>query len=306
MIVEIKPLGTLFFRDSKPFSMGEETWADAVFPLHPSVIYGALRSCYFANNSNNFKKANSKDDPTLSLRIKFIGYKYKGMRIYCPLPLDCVVEKGEDEERTAKVLRLKKILSEFFSNSPTSYLLTYDKDEAVETIYDGLICKRVFERYLNLEQNELLFYQFSEVLQSEPKIGITRDRQTLSSEEGKLYRVDMKRLKDLSIVVEFEGVELPNDGLLKLGGEGKAVYYEKTDEDLNISFPDFSDGEKYFKLVLITPAIFTKGWLPSWIHKDSLEGEHNGIKLKLLTAAIGKPVYVGGFDIKEKKAKANV
>ena len=49
MIIQIDPLDTLFFRNGKPFTMGEETWADAVFPPYPSVVYGALRSAYFSN-----------------------------------------------------------------------------------------------------------------------------------------------------------------------------------------------------------------------------------------------------------------
>ena len=32
MIIEMNPLDTLFFRDGKPFSMGDETWADAIRP----------------------------------------------------------------------------------------------------------------------------------------------------------------------------------------------------------------------------------------------------------------------------------
>ncbi len=49
--------------------MGENTWPDTVFPPYPSVIYGALRSTYFANHINELGKANREDDPTKKLRI---------------------------------------------------------------------------------------------------------------------------------------------------------------------------------------------------------------------------------------------
>lgn len=38
---------TLFFRDGKPFSMGDDVWANGVFPPYPSTLYGALRASYF-------------------------------------------------------------------------------------------------------------------------------------------------------------------------------------------------------------------------------------------------------------------
>lgn len=43
-IIEIQALGTLFFRDGKPFTMGAETYAEGIFPPLPSTIYGALRT----------------------------------------------------------------------------------------------------------------------------------------------------------------------------------------------------------------------------------------------------------------------
>ena len=85
MIIEIEALDTLFFRDGKPFSMGEEVWADGVFPPSPSVIYGALRSAYFANNSNELDRANESDDPTSNLEITSIYYRFKNAN-YLPLP----------------------------------------------------------------------------------------------------------------------------------------------------------------------------------------------------------------------------
>jgi CRISPR-associated protein Cmr3 len=70
MIIELNPLDTLFFRDGKPFAMGEETWADGIFPPPPSVIYGALRTAWFANNIEEFvrlKINNKLDDEKVDL-----------------------------------------------------------------------------------------------------------------------------------------------------------------------------------------------------------------------------------------------
>lgn len=50
------------------------------------------------------------------------------------------------------------------------------------------------------------------------------------------------------------------------------------------------------------------GWLPSWLNSDMLSGEYSignaaPISLKLTTAAVGKPIPVGGWDMKKGKAK---
>jgi len=37
--------------------------------------------------------------------------------------------------------------------------------------------------------------------------------------------------------------------------------------------------------------------------KETLTGKYSGLKLRLLTASIGKPLNIGGFDMKERKPK---
>ena len=110
----------------------------------------------------------------------------------------------------------------------------------------------------------------------------------------------MARPHGLSFLVEFDGLGLPEKGLLKLGGEGKAVSYANINSLHEIVCPDISN---QFKLVLTTPAFFKNGWLPSWIDEKTLQGELKGIKLKLLVAAVGKPQYIGGWDMKNNRPK---
>ncbi|MDQ7032454.1 MAG: type III-B CRISPR module-associated protein Cmr3 [Desulfonauticus sp.] len=304
MVIEITPMDTLFFRDSKPFYMGEETWSDSMSLPYPSVIYGALRSVYFANNSGEIKKANTAYDPTINLNIKSICFKI-GNSIYFPLPLDCIKYKDSNEKKIHTTLKLLK-KEYFFSDIPLDYIVGLDNDKKIENILNGLIRQSNLKKYLNSHLlDPFVVKKLSDVIESEPKIGITRSRKTLSSDESKLYRVDMKRFKEnFSIVVDFEGLNLPNTGLLKLGGEGKgALYSVNKDVVPNIDFPNFNNNETYFKLVLTTPAIFKKGWIPAWIDEETLIGNINSLKLKLLSVVMGKPIYISGFDIKNRRPK---
>ena len=124
MIIEIEALDTLFFRDGKPFSKGDDVWATGMFPPLPSVLYGVLRSAYLGQNDvslDNIKRETEK------LRIKNIWYEIKGSNEqgetnfkYLPLPLDLIqkkelsrIEKIRKEEaysNNAEVKDLKALL----------------------------------------------------------------------------------------------------------------------------------------------------------------------------------------------------
>jgi CRISPR-associated protein Cmr3 len=306
MIIEIKPLDTVFFRDAKPFSMVEETWADSMPLPYPSVVYGALRSVYFAGDMDMFqklhrgRKLDSREDPTTTLGIRRILLKDKNNNYY-PLPLDCL-KKKDDRGKDA-------FLSKCVENKATSSLITerrleaFDKNEMHERVNDGILNSWEFIDYLNGEKAKFNYLKLSDFIESEPKIGIGRSKNTHTTEEGKLYRVGMQRLKDIKIVIEFAGLDIPEKGLLRLGGEGKAAEYDQVEEIESIEMPAIDDN--LFKIYLATPAIFDNGWLPSWINEETLEGEipETGNRVKLITAAIGKPLYVGGFNMKARRPK---
>ena len=69
MVIKINPLDTLFFKDGKPFSMGEETWASGLFPPYPGVIYGAIRTAYFGMHPEKLENLDQGNDPTKDLNI---------------------------------------------------------------------------------------------------------------------------------------------------------------------------------------------------------------------------------------------
>ena len=309
MIIEIKPLDTLFFRDGKPFTMGEDTWANGVFPPYPATIYGALRSAYFAKHIDELEKANESNDPTKNLKIKGILLKISD-EIYFPIPMDCVKRKDDKDDEGFVLLPLPA--GKFISNYPDlEKVLTRsdDSSDKVENIQNSALSKSSFREYLDGKTNNIYYFKIDNYMVSEPKIGIARSSKMHSSKEGMLYRVDMKRLENkkgekMSIIINFEGLGLPEKGMMKLGGEGKAVSYHKYKGDINIDFPKFKEDAKQFKMVLATSAIFKNGWLPAWVDKQTLIGEYNGLKLKLLTAAIGKPIHIGGFEIKPRKPKS--
>lgn len=322
MLIEIKALDTLFFRDGKPFTMGENHWTDSLFPPNMSTIYGAIRTAYFMQNMEVFEKLrmnnelNTEKDPTRKLEIKRLIYRInKGDNsgFYYSMPLDLVAlknkseeeKKQEDKNNKYKVHQLKVKENNYISSNPLKYLLYFDHQ--VENISDGILNKYQMENYIKGKTEGIEACKISDYLESEPKIGIGIDKELGTSKESRLYRIDLKRLKDISLIVEFEGIEIYETGLLRLGGEGKYVTYEECSKFEDISNPfnvELQSIDNKFRLSLLTPAIFENGWLPKGFNKeDKFIYENEKFKVRLVAAVVGKHTLIGGYDMAKNRPK---
>ncbi|HMW06629.1 MAG TPA: type III-B CRISPR module-associated protein Cmr3 [Leptospiraceae bacterium] len=296
--IKINPLDVLFFRDGKPFSMGEDVWATGIFPPFPSTLYGALRASYFSDHIDKLEYANieGKDD-SLKLEIKKVYYS-ENSNVLFPIPLDLVrkVSTKKDEE-SALLLKLKENSSSI-SNYPFKKVLSLDINEKLESLSGNYFYNFELQKYLKKESEKFSYIDSQKLLIQESKIGIARNKFTKTSDEGKIYRVSMIRSKeniDFGIHIEYENLELESKGKLRLGADGKIASFEKV-ENQRIEPPKINN---LFKLYLSTPAIFTNGWLPFGMNPEKLETQKDGIHLKLLTCAIGRYTNVGGFQIKK-------
>ena len=305
--IELEALDTLFFRDGKPFTMGEDTWAEGIFPPLPSVIYGALRTAYFSEDIERFKTIEKKDDSAL-LRIMSYCFKY-GSRIYFPIPLDLIEVVHPTNKGPRKELRLLKLnihdKENFASSVPTSHFLESDT-ENFDVVENGIINSLDLANYLAVNISSADYHSLNDFIFLEPKVGIGLNNDTRAAKDGQLYRVGMQRLDQLSFAVGFEFELLDSiPAMIRLGGEGKAVQCQSIESKeirQKISIPMSLIVGKRFKLYLATPALFTDGWKTSWMTTGY--SEYRGIKIRLLAAAVGKPVPVGGFNMKEKSPKA--
>ena len=94
MVIKIRPLDTLFFRTGKPFTMGEDTWAESLFPPYPSTLYGAIRSflIFQREGLKAFINGKYKDDIGTPDKKGFLKIKgpllSKNSELFFPAPLD--------------------------------------------------------------------------------------------------------------------------------------------------------------------------------------------------------------------------
>lgn len=311
MKLNIRPLDTLFFRDGKPFSRGEETWAEGVFPPYPSVIYGALRTWYISNHLLPF----SDEAIDKSAGIQVSGLRYRTSEsMFMPMPLDLVEPKEKSTEEKNSESRNKKYRvirlhlhqnTGVISSHPdlpdldsAHFLLLPSDNEQVESIDDGLMEVSDIERYLNDPFTEGEVRRIKDLAASEPKTGIGREDATNVASDALLYRVGMRRATDFGISVECD---LPDENLqqqsfvVRLGGENKMVALESHGGRVKISPDAVQLKPGGFKLYLSTPAIFNNGWKPDL--------NQYGIQANLFAAVTGKPLHIGGFDMVNNKPK---
>ncbi|BBJ28678.1 type III-B CRISPR module-associated protein Cmr3 [Athalassotoga saccharophila] len=296
-MIEITPLDTLFFRNTKEYTMGEETTANSIFPPMPSTIYGAIRTAYFSEHSESFKFVNTDKDPTKSLKIKGVFLKDKDGSIFLQTPLDFVLPKDQNDSNELFKLVLDKKPDRFYSNFKLPKLLTSPVNKKVESLENS---------YFNITSivTQSPLFKAENLIKYETHIGIGRNKlKTTDEEEGRLYKARMVRPNLLkSFLVDYDGLELTN-GILKLGGEGKAAYYKEIEIPRSIQqLFRVSELKDYLRLYLMTPAYFKKGWIPSWLD-ENFEGKYKNLHLKLITAVVGKPIMAGGYDIAKNKPK---
>ncbi len=337
MMIEITPLDPLFFRDGKPFAMSEETWADIIFPPNPSTIYGALRTTYFSKNFEDFPKANTNEDPTKDLHIKNIFLKVRGkdgiVDYVFHTPYDIVSEKGEGDDNSLLKLNLVPLSkTKAVADFPLEYILEVPKNKVGKRLDGKFLGKDEFSQYIREDKipyvSTKALYSLNIFTVQEPKIGIRRDNATHSSKEGHLYRVNMVRFSGkvfenekactLSILIDFDfgdgkNEKFPKRGVMKLGGEGKVAKYEvlqntKEMEDVFSFKPSLNGKKTYFKLYLHTPAVFSGGWIPDIVRVEQnnkyigeVKKGNKKVRFKLIGFVSGKPLYIGGFEMRAKR-----
>ncbi len=309
MLIRIAPLDTLFFRTGRPFVRGEDTWADVIFPPFPSTLYGAIRSfmIFRRGSLDDFYKGKWKDDLGTpkskgSLRIK--GPLLFGGEVQFNVPRDLVSLKHTKNPASYR-LNFSRKSELFISNYNLDRMLFWQKKDVVDEP-GGYLTLINFIDYLKNRGESFSTVDYGEFFCEEPKIGIARNKTTLTVEEGYLYRIPLIRLKEgVSLVLEIDGLDdFPDKGVIQLGGEGKGAYFKEIIDPLrDLKELDFDLSNGFFKVHLATPAIFKNGWLPEWVSERDYVGEFGGIRLKLLACALGKPVGIGGWDMAENKPK---
>lgn len=290
--IKIEAVDTLFFKDGRPFSMGEDTFATGIFPPPPSVFLGMLKSAYASENNTPLDKIKEETE-----HIKIEGVYYSADKIYFPIPLDLVKLKSSiNTEAVPLCLSLKYGFAS--KSTDFSHILWHSKH--IETISNGMLSQDMFEEYLNDEKPigaAFSYQRIDNLTTTEVKVGIGRNKENKQSEDGKLYRIGMRRMQNQSKDSRFSFIIKTNENLLtahgKLGAEGKGIHFYHDIDFRPISDIEYQENQ-YFKLYLQTPGFFKNGSIPN------LKEYFPSWDLEILAGVVGRPLHIGGFDMTEK------
>jgi len=328
-----KPLDTLFFRDGKPFGFGESAYLESIFPPTPQTMQGVVRSAILLSHCKDPKLFGSgkcdtcRDEKNCHLSqnigspkegdygsLDIYGpYLVDGKRYY-PIPLD-LMQEAEGQKRLVSLKPKKKAVDQCDIGSiplpakPDGY-------DAIKEVKGWIEGDALF-KYLR-DQNQTMpdknsLKQDSDFFGKEPRVGIGRDYAKHTTKDGMLYSIAPLRFKkDISIGIRVDGIDESlqpkHNSSTKFGGEGRACELEIKDySDTQQPFT-FKSDDKYIRMMLLQPADFG-GWLPpgfkATTHNGSTcwAGNINGVKLHLVSACIGKPQKIGGWDVVKKTVK---
>lgn len=292
------PVDTLFFRDGTPFTMGEDVYTESLKMPTPSVLYGAVSTLILSTLKEKNKlsiEENIKILLSLDLRITKNVVRSSGEfgMCYLPMPKDLILPKDVEDA----IFLEKKILP-----NKTTILCSSD-NKKVESGILMMDISTFNNYYLNCSDNSFNIANFESDFKREIKIGIGRDSSTKQTQDGLLYRISQIRngnfkLTDIHLGFLI-GISL-NDDILnnivvgQLGGEKKITTIHQNEDDFQVEMPDL-EGLDSFKIYLATPAIFNSGAIP-----NKLFAKYD---LELITAALDKPINIGGWNMKEQCPK---
>ena len=321
-----EPFDTWFFRESRPLDTISGTELSSLFPPPARTILGAIRSLIGENKQVNWKNYHPKKYPDLykeiggpddddfgQLELKGPFLIYQEQRLY-PVPLFLMEKEGHFHYLQigkpvdcdlGKQVRLPKL------EEPGAKPL--DKAWITEC---GL--KKVLKGELPDNSAHDIIRQ-PKLFQPEPRLGIARDKNSRTIQEGLLYQSQHLRMtQDIKIGAIVKGIREDLHPSTKertrFGGEGRLASVEVTDHILSPpKVQNIPSKGHNLLLMLLTPADLgceKESWLPTPHFKKverQINGKSctvwevnlNGVELSIISAVLGKAIREGGWNLRK-------
>ncbi|OPJ62770.1 type III-B CRISPR module-associated Cmr3 family protein [Clostridium oryzae] len=301
-LLSIKPCDNTFFRDGSAYGKGINNYICSKNTPYPSVFFGAIYSVLLSENNEFrklfFEKGNYDHQNILNIGNVYL-YNEKIEKAYIKAPKDLFVNSnsnvlfGDFEVRDAK---FKSITLDKILQSPVDR--DYKKADKKYINVDD-----VFHAYAKHQSFIINLIDEGDIFVKNKKIGLKIETLKRTAQDKCLYRIEQTEFvnNDWTYIVEYKinmnylkqkyGMTIKDltSGYLKLGGESKAARYIKVKNDSVEKFNrEYEMHEKSIvKVLFISEVIFEKGI------EEIFEN-----KVKVLGLATDKPIYIGGYDMK--------
>lgn len=317
--VFIEAADVWLFRDNKPFTAQQNFVARGQFPPTPMTVQGAIRT-YFLEQQlqrekrtwDDYRRGNVSPDiidmvglPPLNGRAAAIGQlRVNGpfvahlkentpVRRLIPAPADLLYNRDQQQYRLLQPAGA----ADFETAVPFAGWQPLGGGGEGYKEASGWLNEKQFQQYLggqvdrftSLAQDEMLF-------QAENRVGLGMNYKRRANIEGMFYRAEFVRpCEDVGLLVHVnQPIFERESGYLTLGGESRFGHFRL------VNAPDTlpRTGHGHIRIVLLTPAYFSNGWLPE--NEDWSAWVGNG---RLVSVAVGKPQAIGGWDVANNRPK---
>jgi CRISPR-associated protein Cmr3 len=315
---KLTPLDTLFFRGGQPFNAGETGQIEVAgqFPPPPATAVGAMRAALARANGWNEKEKTWSQELKAVLgdgdhlgQLKFHGsYLLKNNDPLFPMPLHVLgkTEKTDNGEKEQMHFTRLKPGAERKTDIGKVRLpeIVNQNIKGFKALESRWLTKSGMEKVLaGAEPDENDVLKQACLWQTENRVGIQRDPNSKTTKDNALYQTAHVRLaKDVALAISMDGLskEWEPQSPAPLGGETRQAWIEGIEPLLLPAMPELkaANGKVHYTATLITPAKLTgNGWrLPN--------GEIEGLAGQIVSACIGKPVLIGGWDSLKHQPKA--
>lgn len=319
----IIPKDPVIARDGRPFGNGSRMhsldWPRA------STVAGSFRTMVGKESKEGF-------DQSLISRLKAMKVhgplplksEEKGSYLFFPAPRDVLIRQGEKEDdREVFVLRPGEVEKGCGTDLGFASLPVMDpepgdsfKPSAVPAFWrSDLMTSWLLGKSRQIPKDGK---QVMDLPHKEDRVNVAIDPDTGASLEGMLFSTTALDLRQeglsLSIKVETEELKdsLPSEGLHHpMGGERRLARWVKSEdhklwncpEEVRGALKKLAPGDG-IRMILATPAVFDKGWLPGWLD-DQKQGIIPGtsVKVQLVSTSTGRWEPLSGWSYETRSPK---
>lgn len=318
----IRPQDVWMFRDNKPFGAQQNFVARSLFPPNPQTMQGAIRTLYMEQTGVDWKAfarggagdvyavvgrgARSGDGGVRGSLQVFGPYvatrTHERVEFLVRAPQDLLFKGdggGSPEAPSGMFAPLAVADRLDFSTNlpfdgwrPLTAMKRFSREEGAAPA-DGWLTQEQLALYLKGE----LFHGIlrRRVFEVEGRVGLGMEYGRRAHQEGLLYNAHFIRPhEDVGLLVGMQPRLFAESGSIRIGGESRSSHFTTVE---NVDLPAVATGIRY-KIVLLTPAYFREGTLPTHGNWEPWVGSG-----KLVSAAIERPLAISGWNLAFNKPR---
>ncbi len=322
----IEPLDVLFLRGNKLFG-DPGSHGESLVPPWPSAAAGALRSQLLAQDAVDLSAfAQGRiDHPSLgtpqapgsfALTAFHLARRYADGTVHTlhALPADLVVTEKDGnatpKEHHIQSLRPTPASHGMQSSSGFAQVPVLAEKERRKAVSGVWITQAGWQKYLHgqLPNPKQDLVNTNELWAIDARVGIGMNADTRSADEGKLFTAQAVAFRPgVGFVASVRGAQLPEQGTLRLGGDGRAASSQSIAHATPQPDLPAIAAEGRCRIVLTTPGVFAQGWLPNGFARQN-DGSYaldlHGVRARLVCASVPRAETISGWDLAHWKPKA--